>query len=310
MSVHDAAVPASAVRVVKLGAHIGARIDGVRLGGDLDARSVAAIRAALSEHKVIFFQGQHHLTEDGQHDFAQLLGTPTTPHPTVTSAGAKSLAIDSHQTRSNIWHTDVTFVDRVPQASILRAVALPSYGGSTTWASTVAAYNSLPEPLKRLAESLRARHSNRYDYAAEIEDRPAETDRDYRREFESTYFETEHPVVEVHPETRERALLLGCFVKEIVGVSSSESRALFRLFQDRVTRLEHTTRWNWSLGDVAIWDNRATQHYAIDDYDGDEHRRLTRITLGGPVPVGVDGTASTVIAGDAEPYAAPLERAA
>ncbi|MFC9659836.1 TauD/TfdA dioxygenase family protein [Nocardia sp. NPDC127606] len=310
MSVHDAAVPESAVRVVELGAHIGAQVDGVRLGGDLDARSVATIRAALSEHKVIFFRGQQHLTEDGQYEFAQLLGNPTTPHPTVTSAGAKSLAIDSHQTRSNVWHTDVTFVDRVPQASILRAVALPSYGGSTTWASTVVAYNSLPEPLKRLAESLRARHSNRYDYAAEIEARPADTDRDYRREFESTYFETEHPVVEVHPETGERALLLGCFVKEIVGVSSSESRALLRLFQDRITRLEHTTRWNWSLGDVAIWDNRATQHYAIDDYDGTEHRRLTRITLGGPVPVGVDGTASVVIAGDAEPYTAALERAA
>ncbi|MGW6421656.1 TauD/TfdA dioxygenase family protein [Nocardia sp. NPDC055053] len=311
MSIDDAAVPGSAVRVAKLGAHIGARIDGVRLGGDLDARSVAAIRAALAEHKVIFFRDQHHLTEDGQYEFAQLLGEPTTPHPTVTSAGAKSLAIDSGQTRSNVWHTDVTFVDRVPKASILRAVALPSYGGSTTWASTVAAYNALPEPLRRLAESLRARHTNRYDYAADIEDSPDDIDRAYRREFESTYFETEHPVVEVHPETGERALLLGCFVKEIVGLSSAESRALLRLFQDRVTRLEHTTRWDWSLGDVAIWDNRATQHYAVDDYDGSEHRRLTRITLAGKVPIGVDGRSSTVIAGAAEPYATvPLRRAA
>ncbi|MFD3745639.1 TauD/TfdA dioxygenase family protein [Nocardia sp. NPDC058633] len=308
MSVDDVTVPH--VRVVKLGAHIGARIDGVRLGGGLDALSVATLRAALDEHKVIFFQGQHHLSEDGQYAFAQLLGEPTSPHPTVTSAGAKSLAIDSRRTRSNVWHTDVTFVDRVPKASILRAVALPGYGGSTTWASTVAAYNALPEPLQRLAESLRARHTNRYDYAAEIEDRRVESENAYRSEFESTYFETEHPVVEVHPETGERALLLGCFVKEIVGVSSSESRALLRLFQDRITRLEHTTRWNWSLGDVAIWDNRATQHYAIDDYDSSEHRRLTRITLGGPVPVGVDGRASTVIAGDAERYAAPLARVA
>ncbi|WP_280370133.1 TauD/TfdA dioxygenase family protein, partial [Nocardia wallacei] len=84
----------------------------------------------------------------------------------------------------------------------------------------------------------------------------------------------------------------------------------FRLFQDRVTRLEHTTRWDWSLGDVAIWDNRATQHYAIDDYDGAEHRRLTRISLAGEVPVGVDGRRSTVIAGDAEHYSAPAARAA
>lgn len=312
MSVGNTAGIEAAVRVVELGAHIGARIDGVRLGGDLDAQTVATIRAALHTHKVIFFRGQHHLTEDGQYEFAQLLGQPTTPHPTVTSAGVKSLAIDSRHGRSNSWHTDVTFVDRVPQASILRAVTLPSYGGSTTWASTVAAYNSLPEPLKRLAEGLRARHTNLYDYAATAEDNPDDGAKAYRREFESTYFETEHPVVEVHPETGERALLLGHFVKQIVGLTGDESRALFRLFQDRVTRLEHTTRWNWSLGDVAVWDNRATQHYAVDDYDGSEHRRLTRITLAGAVPVGVDGVPSTVIAGDAGSYSVPgsLARAA
>ncbi len=287
---------------VKLGTHIGARIEGVRLGGDLDADTVAALRAALNEHKVIFFRDQHHLTEDGQYEFAQLLGSPTTPHPTVTSAGVKSLAIDSHRGRANSWHTDVTFVDRVPKASILRAVTLPSYGGSTTWASTVAAYDSLPEPLKRLAESLRARHTNQYDYAAAQEDSPNEKARAYRAEFQSTFYETEHPVVRVHPETGERALLLGHFVKQIVGLPSNESHALFRLFQDRVTRLEHTTRWNWSLGDVAIWDNRATQHYAIDDYDGAEHRKLTRITLAGDVPVGVDGRASEVISGNADHY--------
>ncbi|MFD4352184.1 TauD/TfdA dioxygenase family protein [Nocardia sp. NPDC058518] len=286
--------------VTKLGAHIGAQIDGVRLGGDLDAATVARIRRALNEHKVIFFRGQNHLTEDGQYEFAQLLGTPTTPHPTVKSAGVKSLAIDSERSRANSWHTDVTFVDRVPKASILRAEHLPTYGGSTTWASTVAAYNSLPAPLKVLAENLRAVHTNLYDYAAGVDKvRPSQVE--YSTEFQSDVYETEHPVVRVHPETGERSLLLGHFVKQFVGIPARESDQLFRLLQDRVTKLENTTRWNWLDGDVAIWDNRATQHYAIDDYN-DQPRRLTRITLAGDIPVGVDGQTSTVLKGNAEDY--------
>ncbi|MET7771273.1 TauD/TfdA family dioxygenase [Nocardia sp. NPDC005366] len=297
MTVDYATTPTATV--TKLGSRIGARVDNIRLGGDLDAATVAVIRTALLEHKVIFFRGQEHLTEDAQYEFAQLLGTPTTPHPTVTSKGVKSLAIDSENGRANSWHTDVTFVDRIPKAAILRAVQLPTYGGSTTWASTVAAYESLPEPLKLLAENLRAVHTNVYDYAASHNTAPNSAA--YRAEFESTYYETEHPVVRVHPETGEKSLLVGHFVKHFVGLSSSESQALFRLFQDRVTRLENTTRWDWRLGDVAIWDNRATQHYAIDDYD-DQPRRLTRITLAGDVPVGVDGKRSTVVAGNAEHY--------
>ncbi|MFB7722719.1 MULTISPECIES: TauD/TfdA dioxygenase family protein [unclassified Nocardia] len=293
----------STATVVKLGSKIGARIDGVRLSGELDSETVKVIQDALHAHKVIFFRGQEHLTEDGQYEFAQLLGQPTTPHPTVTSRGVKSLPIDSEYGRANSWHTDVTFVDRIPKASILRAVHLPSYGGSTTWASTTAAYESLPEPLKALVENLRARHTNAYDYAADRSDThaPNEQGKAYRAEFESTYYETEHPVVRVHPVTGERTLLLGHFVKNFVGLSAAESAALFQLLQNRVTKLENTTRWNWQLGDVAIWDNRATQHYAIDDYDG-QPRRLTRITLAGDVPVDIHGNPSTIITGNAEHY--------
>ncbi|MEV6069486.1 TauD/TfdA family dioxygenase [Nocardia sp. NPDC052001] len=293
----------STATVVKLGSKIGARIDGVRLSGELDSETVKVIQDALHAHKVIFFRGQEHLTEDGQYEFAQLLGQPTTPHPTVTSRGVKSLPIDSEYGRANSWHTDVTFVDRIPKASILRAVHLPSYGGSTTWASTTAAYESLPEPLKALVENLRARHTNAYDYAADRSDThaPNEQGKAYRAEFESTYYETEHPVVRVHPVTGERTLLLGHFVKNFVGLSAAESAALFQLLQNRVTKLENTTRWNWQLGDVAIWDNRATQHYAVDDYDG-QPRRLTRITLAGDVPVDIHGNPSTIITGNAEHY--------
>jgi taurine dioxygenase len=208
---------------------------------------------------------------------------------------------------ANQWHTDVTFVDRPPKASILRAVELPPYGGTTTWASTVAAYRQLPQPLRELADSLWAVHNNAFDYAqvdpAKLTAAEANPEAvlKYAAEFHSTHFETHHPVVRVHPETGERALLLGAFAKAILGVNGAESQALFRIFQDRVTWLENTIRWNWELGDVAMWDNRATQHYAVSDY-GDQPRSMRRITLAGDIPVSVRGERSRAISGDANDY--------
>jgi alpha-ketoglutarate-dependent sulfate ester dioxygenase len=291
------------MQVVKLGANIGARIDGVVLSGDLDAVTAARINAALLEHKVIFFREQHQLDDEGQLAFARLLGTPTTAHPTVTSRGTRLLPIDSRYDKANSWHTDVTFVDRIPKASLLRAITLPSYGGTTTWASTEAAYDQLPAPLRALADNLWAVHTNQYDYAAQTAaDLELSTEqRQYRDEFVSDYYETEHPVVRIHPETGNRVLLLGHFVKRFVGLGSTESAALFNLLQARITKLENTVRWNWELGDLAIWDNRATQHYAVADYD-DQYRYLNRVTLAGDIPVGVDGQNSRVVAGDASQY--------
>ncbi|KUI38375.1 taurine catabolism dioxygenase [Mycobacterium sp. IS-1496] len=292
------------LRVVKLGANIGARIDGVRVGGGLDPTTVTAINEALLEHKVIFFRGQHHLDDDGQLAFARRLGTPTTAHPTVTSRGHRILPIDSRYDKANSWHTDVTFVDRIPKASLLRAVTLPEYGGTTTWASTEAAYDQLPAPLRALVENLWAVHTNRFDYAADYDGRRealAATEREYREEFVSEYFETEHPVVRIHPETGRKVLLLGHFIKQFVGLGVAESTALLALLQNRVTKLENTVRWSWEPGDLAVWDNRATQHYAVADYD-DQYRRLSRVTLAGDIPVDVYGQRSRVVVGDASGY--------
>jgi alkyl sulfatase len=288
--------------VVKLGANIGARIDGVRLADDLDDETVAAINAALLEHKVIFIRDQHDLDDDGQLAFASRLGTPTTAHPTL-SRGASVLPIDSRYDKANSWHTDVTFVDRIPKASLLRAVSLPSYGGTTTWASTEAAYEQLPAPLRVLTENLWAVHTNQYDYVREHDHHEELTDtvRQYREEFVSDYYETEHPVVRVHPETGKRVLLLGHFIKRFVGLSPNESATLFNLLQARVTKLENTIRWNWVPGDLAIWDNRATQHYAVADYD-DQYRRLNRVTLAGDIPVDIHGQRSRVVVGDASAF--------
>ncbi|BBX07781.1 TauD/TfdA dioxygenase family protein [Mycolicibacterium aichiense] len=288
--------------VSKLGATIGAVVHGVRLGRDLHPGIVDAIGSALLEHKVIFFREQHHLDDDEQIAVARLLGVPTIAHPTVTSRGDTVLGIDSRFDRANSWHSDVTFVDRIPKASLLRAVTLPAYGGSTVFANTEAAYDQLPPALKALAENLWATHTNLYDYAGgHPESGVSDQTRSYRAEFESSYYETEHPVVRVHPETGKRVLLLGHFVKRFVGLGSSESASLFTVLQNRITRLENTVRWSWQLGDIAMWDNRATQHYGVADYD-DQFRFLSRVTLAGDVPVDVHGQSSRVVAGDATHY--------
>jgi alpha-ketoglutarate-dependent taurine dioxygenase len=295
---------AHAIGVTKLGSRIGARIDGVKLGGDLDPATVGEIREALLAHKVVFFRGQHHLDDRQQLAFAGLLGTPI-GHPAAAFLAAQNVPIitpiNSEYGKATQWHTDVTFAANYPAASILRAVTLPSYGGSTLWASTAAAYDELPEPLKSLVDNLWALHTNRYDYVTpESVESMTDAQQAFRQAFEKPDFRTEHPVVRVHPETGERTLLLGNFVRGFIGLDSYESSVLLELLQRRITMPENTIRWNWEPGDVAIWDNRATQHRAIDDYDG-QYRLMHRVTLMGDVPVNVHGERSRVVSG------APLE---
>ena len=290
------------VTVQQLGGRIGARIDGVRLGGDLTADVVATVREALLRRKVVFFRGQDHLDEAGHQAFAETFGPLTSAHPTVDTGSGRVFKVTADKgMAANAWHTDVTFVDRVPAISVLRAVHLPPYGGNTVWANTVAAYDALPVPLKALVDDLWAVHTNSYDYAQRDEE-SEEPDANYTRaDFASQLFETEHPVVRVHPETGERSLVLGHFVKAFTGLNTAESIALFTLLQYRVTRLENTIRWTWQPGDVAVWDNRATQHYAVADF-GTEYREMARITVAGDVPVSIDGRPSRVIRGNAEAY--------
>ncbi|WHO39547.1 TauD/TfdA family dioxygenase [Sphingobium sp. AP49] len=276
--------------VVPVAGRIGAEIRGVALGGDLDDATIAAIRAALVRHKVIFFRAQHHLDDAGQEAFAERFGKPVA-HPTVPVVpGSKYLLeLDSKEGRAaSSWHTDVTFVPNYPESSILRAIVIPQAGGDTLWANAVAAYEELSEPLRQLANSLWAVHTNLYDYAAVINDGNEEAAKRYREVFASTVYETEHPLVHVHPESGERSLILGHFFKQFVGLNQADSQRLFATFQDAITKPENTVRWSWQPGDVAIWDNRATQHRAIADF-GTQHRQLRRATIAGTVPVSIDG---------------------
>ncbi|MER5945456.1 TauD/TfdA family dioxygenase [Streptomyces sp. NPDC001904] len=292
---------ASGLTVTKLNGRIGAVVEGVRLSGGLAPETVAAIRETLLAHKVVFFRGQDQLDAASHEAFGRLLGTPVA-HPTVPSAdGRYSFPVNSdYGGRANQWHSDVTFVPAYPAFSVLRAITLPPYGGNTLWANTATAYETLPEPLKKLAEDLRAVHTNDYDYAALRPDAVPEQLRRFRDVFAKIKFRTEHPVVRVHPETGERTLLLGNFVQKISGLTGQDSRDLVDLFQRHIERPENTVRWQWRTGDVAIWDNRATQHYGVDDSD-DHTRELARVTIDGDVPVGVDGRRSTLLSPEALP---------
>src|SRR4051812_31175509 len=291
MTVLQARSVSQQLEVVPVAGRIGAEIRGVKLSADLDKSSVEAIRAAWLKHKVVFFRNQQHLDEASQEALTAIFGGAPVAHPTVPviSGSRYILELDSkHGGRANSWHTDVTFVDAYPRASILRALVIPEYGGDTVWANTAAAYQDLDPTLRELADKLWALHSNEYDYAARRPEASPESEQHYREVFTSTVYETEHPLVRVHPETGERSLVLGHFVKRILGVSAHDSAHLFQVFQEHVTRLENTVRWRWAVGDVAVWDNRSTQHYAVNDY-GDQHRVVRRVTVDGDVPVSVDG---------------------
>jgi taurine dioxygenase len=286
----------------RTGGRIGAEILGVDLSADLDPAVFAEINAALLEHKALIFRDQE-LDDAGQIRFASLFGEPTAAHPTVPSVDGQPqvLPVDGDEgIRANHWHTDVTFVRTPPKVSTLRSIVVPPYGGNTLIANSAAAYGDLPEPLRELADKLWAVHTNDYDYAAPKTEKAAE----HRRRFVSRKYRTAHPVVRVHPETGERGLFIGGFAQSLLGLGPSESRDLLRIFQSYVTRPENVLRVAWTPGDLVVFDNRITQHYAPDDY-GDLPRLLHRVTVAGDAPAGVDGAVSHVVEGDEASHYTP-----
>ena len=225
--------------VRKVTGRIGAEVRGLDIGGELDAGTVAAIRAALNEHKALVFSDVD-LDDAGQERFAARFGQLTTAHPTVAAVdGAPNvLPVDSDHGKANHWHTDVTFVVSPPQLTTLRSLVIPPYGGETLIANSATAYRDLPEPLRRFADTLWAVHTNDYDYAIP-EESLDDAERSRREEFISIRYQTAHPVVRVHPLTGERGLYIGGFAQRIVGLSNTESRDILRLLQAYVTRPEN-----------------------------------------------------------------------
>lgn len=290
-----------ALQLRSLTGRIGAVVEGLKLSGNLDADTVLALRQALNAHKVLFFRGQQHLDNAEHEAFGRLWGE-IEAHPTVPSPeGTHLFELDSSKgARADAWHTDVTFQAAPPKVCVLRAVELPPYGGDTLWANTVTGYQHLPAPLKILADGLRAVHANDHDYAetrispqastTEVQTRDA-----YRKVFRRRHIEAEHPVVHIHQETGEKALLLGQFVKRFKGLNSTESSAILQLLHERLLHPQNTVRWQWQEGDIAVWDNHATAHIATNDY-GDIRRVVRRVTVTGHKLIGLDGRLSEQLA--------------
>ncbi|MFC4050471.1 TauD/TfdA dioxygenase family protein [Actinomadura syzygii] len=295
----------------RIGGRVGAEVVGLDVR-DLSDKLFDELHDALLEFKVLGFRGQE-LTDDDQISFASRFGPLTGAHPTVPAldGNPEILPVDSESGRANQWHTDVTFIQTPPKISTLRGLVIPPYGGNTLIANTGAAYRDLPAELRELADRLWAVHSNDYDYVKPQKGSvdPAKA-AEHRRAFLSQTWKTAHPVVRVHPESGERNLYIGGFAQSVVGLTSSrEGRAILDLLQAYVTRPENVLRWVWAPGDLVVFDNRITQHYAPDDY-GDLPRLLHRVTVAGDVPKAVDGRRSYIVEGDDASHYTPAASAA
>ncbi|MEU3455865.1 TauD/TfdA family dioxygenase [Micromonospora sp. NPDC006766] len=284
----------SDVDIRQIGGRIGAEVTGVDLSRELPDQLVTQLRQALLDHKVLFFRNQD-ITDEEQLTFAGHFGPLTDVHPMMRTVEDKPqvITVDGEDQRANHWHTDISFTTRPSLGTTLRAVILPPYGGDTMVANGAAGYRDLPAELREIADRLWAVHTNR----AEQPRLGTERGDEVRRKFMAEKFEAAHPVVRVHPESGEPALFLGGFAQRLVGMTLRESRPIIDVLQSYVRRPENVARWTWRPGDVLIFDNRNTQHYAVNDYDG--HKRLlNRVSITGDVPVGLDGRRSYVVEED------------
>jgi taurine dioxygenase len=285
---------AGRLEVEPLTGSIGALLHGVDLTSPLDDATAADVRAALLRWRVVFVR-QQHVTPGQQVAFGRVFGELTPAHPLqggLDDQHPEVLVLDSRDYRlgvgdrgdgtsyNNRWHTDVTFSACPPKASILAARQVPAHGGDTLWADLVAAYRALSPGVRALLDPLVAVHD-----AARTFDR---FQTEAQREQVVALPPVRHPVVRVHPETGERGLFVNpVFTSHIEGLSRLESAHVLALLYEHMTAPERVVRWRWRDGDVAVWDNRATCHYAAADYDG--ARVMHRVTVAGDRPLGVTG---------------------
>ena len=280
---------------------IGAEIRGVSLADDLDDGTIAAIRAALVRHKVIFFRDQTLLDDERQEAFGMRFGALSVPSEQSAQKGLDGtraiLELDSLEGAvANSWHTDLTFLEKPPAMAILRAVTVPEHGGDTVFVNMASVYQDLPDALRELADKLSAIHTSEYNDISPNERRvrvvkPRDPKAPQAKVQFGKLFETIQPLVRVHPESGERSLLLGRYAKLIVGLRPEDAGHLLTLFHDYALLPENAVRWTWRKHDVVMWDNRSTMHRLAADF-GDQRRTMRRVTILGDRCVGVDGQTS------------------
>jgi taurine dioxygenase len=272
------------VDVRKLNGALGAVVDGLDLEA-IDDAGFDELRAALLEHQVVFLRDQH-LSEDGHRALAERFGTPSV-FPIARHLGATNVLAHIEDTADSPpdadgWHTDITWIDAPPQVAILCALDIPAHGGDTMWADLHGAWERLSPTMRGVLEGLRVHHTQGEGFWAAVGRAfPAEQ----LAELQATFPGADHPLVRTHPVTGRKALFVaGDFMHSIVGMHPDESDGLLAWLRSRVEDPNLQVRWSWRVGDVAIWDERCTNHRALSDHFP-QHRRMRRCTVDGEVPV-------------------------
>jgi|TARA_B100001105_G_scaffold205830_1_gene169854 taurine dioxygenase len=277
---------------------LGARIDGLDLGPDMAPPDVADLRAALVAQEMVVVPGQD-LSPAEQAGFSHLLGgyspvpfvQPVPEHPEVIKV-VKEASETKAFNFGGVWHSDFSFLDAPPAFTVLHALDVPSVGGDTVWSSMTAAHDALPDDMRELFEGITCVHSASASYSPAQQELHAGLSGMDIRTSESAEETRDHPLLCTHPETGKRSLYFnGTYVRGLRGPGvgdgtesgATQEKHLLRWLHDFTTHIRFTCRHRWSNGDVVLWDNRSTQHLALNDYPG-QRRELHRTTVAGTEP--------------------------
>jgi len=268
------------------GGGVGAFVDGIDLARDLSDNVVGTLRSAIGEHGVLFFRDQE-LSPEDHIDFAEKFGPINVNRFFAHVDGYEKIAqvLKEPNQKKNIgggWHTDHTYDTEPAMGSILVARETPEFGGDTMYASTCRAYETLSDGFKSILKGLNGVHSSRHVFGPQA--RYVQKGEDTAGRLgnnEAATQDSVHPLVIRHPISgRESIYVNPGFTVGIEGWDDKEAEPFLKILYDHIAKPEHTYRFQWAPGSVAFWDNRATWHYAVNDYHG-ARRLMHRITIEG-----------------------------